>query len=90
MFRGLFRESTDSISSTETYESQLSDTLEVPTGSSFRGLQGEEAMEQIEESTNFTIPIQESGGEPKKESDKNEVPLNLRTLRLDENIYGLI
>ena len=82
MFRGLFRESTDSISSTETYESQLSDTLEVPTGSSFRGLQGEEAMEQIGESNNLTIPIQEPGGEPIKGSDKNEVPPELENLKV--------
>ena len=78
MFRGLFRESTDSISSTEIYESQLSDTLELPTGSLYRGHQGDDTMEQIdvipEKPTDFTIPIQESGGKSKKGGDKKSAP----------------
>ena len=65
MFRGLFRDSNDSLTSTETHESQLSDTFEPPPEVISRDIEEvinmAQVQEKVEKLNDNSIPNQISG-----------------------------
>ena len=88
MFRGLFHDSNDSLSSTETHESQLSDTVEPPSIVTSRPPDVQEVInmaqvqEDIEKPNDNSIPNQISGEELGGESQPNASSSELDNLKI--------